>query len=585
MGDLISINAGNAALTNNDFTNNEASSLISIQKANVSMENVEIADSTIHNAIMMNNTDNVNINRLTINNVQCGETDCLIKIQSNEGTVNDLSVENSLLGGESDNSIKIVSNTSITANNWNFNNISKPKGVNYTYFNDEHQKYVYDYTEKHNNALSIRLQANNNTSVNNLNVNNSAVGSEYGFLNIISGNLTIDNVNFENNPIPVRTNIGYDSELDMELYETETSGYSWSIEFEIADNLVMSNFKFNNASASAYTELFNIYANNATILNITMVDSPLCCGEEGGMRINAQDTLIIDNFRADNITLASGENYTSYNRDYGKYVWQYSIDGEDGGFALYAHSGNNVKLTNISFTNIVGGGEEGIIYVSSRNITADNILIENITSPDYGNIYYYPDLDMYLYESYSAESSGGLMFYGQDGITNITNVKVNNDNSSGYDSFFVVIGGEVNVENVSITNSKIAGEEGSGITIEANNNVNVNNMVLDNLSQGVGYNSTHYDVELGKYIWDGEFESEGGPVGMQISGGGNATVTNINMTNIKDAGYELFSVDADNVTVDNVTIENVTPYVYKDYEYNRYLDEYLIESSMRKAVK
>ena len=142
----------------------------------------------------------------------------------------------------------------------------------------------------------------------------------------------------------------------------------------------------------------------------------------------------------------------------------------------------------------------------------------------------------------------------------------------------MVKGGDVNVENVSITNSKIAGEEGSSISIESEYNVNVNNLVVDNLSLS-GYNNTYYDRELGKYYWEAQFESEGGPIGVHIhSSDGNATATNINITNINDAGYVLFSVYADNVTVDNVAIENVTPYVMKEYEYNRYLDEYLVEN-------
>ena len=54
----------------------------------------------------------------------------------------------------------------------------------------------------------------------------------------MSGNLTIDNVNIENNPIPVMTNIQYDSELDMGLYDTVTSGNEWSIDFIVTDNIV-----------------------------------------------------------------------------------------------------------------------------------------------------------------------------------------------------------------------------------------------------------------------------------------------------------------------------------------------------------
>ena len=67
-----------------------------------------------------------------------------------------------------------------------------------------------------------------------------------------------------------------------------------------------------------------------------MIDSPLCCAEDGEMSINAEDNLIIDNFQANNISLAPGNNHTYYNPEVGKYVWiiKWIVKEEDSIFML-----------------------------------------------------------------------------------------------------------------------------------------------------------------------------------------------------------------------------------------------------------
>ena len=427
---------------------------------------------------------------------------------------------------------------------------------------------------------SIIVNSQGNVSLVNINIFNVEMASYYeGLIRIqAEGNIDADNVNIKNVTERTMVEAKYDPNLKMFVYTNTTGDVFAGLNFDSSSgNVTLSNFSIDNVIGGV-DEFLEISGYDVSFINISITNSPLTSMEGYSIEILAMNDVVFDNVIIDNITQSPGMNNTYYDYKCFKYVYSYEQEGEEGGFGIYIFASNSTKVTDVQLTNIVGGGYEGIMHVESGNITADNILVENVTPLDYIYINYDYDLAKYIYEKFNAEEcSSGLTFQGS-GMVNVTNVKINNTVSSGYESFFCVQGNEVNIENASILNSKITGDEGAGILINAENNISIKNMNLDNLSAGLCENSTYYEREYGKYIWSAESEMAGG-VGVNIySNHGNIYLHNLNMTNLKDASEELIELSASNITVDNVIIDNVSQGLEIQYEYDPYLDEYLYDS-------
>ena len=518
---------------------------------------------------------------VTISDVSINNSDISSVIQidmANNVDISDVLAHNSSMIN-SQGSIHVDANANITLSGIDIDNLIIKENIEIIKEEDGSISYGLISIEMSEIGIYVKSQ-NGGVSLRNIGIFNSesaveADGLIYAYA--ANGNLIAENISLENISVKDKVSGSYDPGLGMWMYSNTSGDAPNNLLFESTGNIILSNLNVYNVSSGTESEVFLAVraGKNVTANNISIVDSCIDGCEEGGAVWISADNVVLSNLVVDSISKL-GKNTTHY--EYFKYIYDYEYNPY-GGFAINILADNAAAVNDISLTNIAnGGGPQGILYVGSKDIFADNILIENVTVANSTTINYDSGLLKYTYTMHTPEQTiNGLTFMGE-GTVNITNIKADNTiSSSGSHCYFYASGENITLENMSLSNSKISGDEGASINIYASNNADIRNIILDNLSNGLVYNSTEYSKEAGKYIWETRESIPYGFVGLDVSAKNNLTADNITISNTRDMTYEFLMVVAANTTISNVNLENVSQSPHVKYTYDYILGTYTYE--------
>ena len=524
----------------------------------------------------------INLSNVHVNGIEHSQEAYLSIIGSNLN-LNNILIENSAIS----NSVNPTFNFKavegdVVINDFILKNITNP-GVNTTRYSSEHRKYYYEYDSAYRGGNGISVYATRNAKITNLNAVDIAGGNYQGFLYVdVKGNLTFSDVSIDNLYLPMDTYISYNSDLDLEIYNNETSKLSSGIRLEAGENVIVDNVKINRMMSGQGSGFF-ISSDNATLTNVAISDSCISISSYWEFAFNFQvsDNLVVDNFILDNISLLD-YNCTYY--EYGKYVWNYrSFETSDT--LQISMSADKINVTNMNISNLNLGSNGDLLMINANtNLTFKDSSIVNVTS-DYQTTIDYDSILGYIYRHDEAASSCGMLFEASE-FLDISNVTINNVISKGGESTFLeVTGGNIYFKDISLTNSNVSGGEGNAFHISGENQVIVENVLFDNV-QVPERNITTYDDSLRRYTWKYTNDpGEGDGLGMEISGN-DVTFTNVNLTNMGMGVYgNLLSISSrNNLTFRDVLIENITSrYSIWAEEYDEYSGGYYYSETFEGA--
>ena len=501
----------------------------------------------------------VNLSNIHVNDVEslCNE---YLHVDGVNINVDNVLIENSAISNMASSTFAFSAVNDFVMDDFTLKNVAN-SGINTTEYSYDHRKYYYSYDSRSRGGNGISVTAGRNASITNLNITDTAGGTSTGILTVDCENFTLNDVFIDNLYLPMETTISYDTNLDLELYDNETSMLYSGFSFTAREKMVMNNVKVNKLM-SGYIEAFNIYSKNIILTDVEVSNSHVSSHYEYPFKLNADDSLIVDAFILNNISMLE-YNHTDY--ESGKYVWEYE-SSYDYDFLGVSMAADNVSVTNMNMSDLKLEYAALLTINANSNLTFGNISIENVSSDFKAKIGYDSSLGQYIYRSSEFTSSCEISLIAA-GFMDIFNVTINNVVSKGGESIFLdVNGGDVYLKNVSITNSNVSGGEGKAFEIKADK-VIFDSVILDNVCTPVR-NITGYDDYRNRYYWSYTNDpGEGDSIGMEIKAN-DVTFTNVNFTNMALGTYDnLLTISSDaNLTFRDVLIENITSR-YTVYEY------------------
>ena len=201
----------------------------------------------------------------------------------------------------------------------------------------------------------------------------------------------------------------------------------------------------------------------------------------------------------------------------------------------------------------------------------DNLFIENITGINYTTLSYYSEEGIERIETVDPTVQGIIL----SAINaTLSNIKINNFNSSGEDPFFNFYGSdEIKIENVSITNSLICGGEGGSINFEMNGGLGkliLNNFTVDNCNASCEIDSTRYSDYYNKTITESITSALELGVSLTIYAT-DVDISNLNLINTEAGSIKgILNIDCENLTMEKVLIDNITNFRGYEWAYDEY---------------
>jgi len=387
-----------------------------------------------------------------------------------------------------------------------------------------------------------------NIILDNVNITNCESESEMVLFEITAGeNATVSNINVKNITDKPYTRYTWNSESNTPNVETSTGNVGPRMYFYVSDGeLKLYNFTACDVeSAGSYTFL-EVNGNAADMQNITIKDSYIG-GMDYSVRVDLNNKLNVENFIVDNIHRSIMHNTTEsmeYYDKYGNYLFSEEYyEAYSYGMFSVQFSSPIMNVSDVNITNIFAGHYYGTLNLEAENLTANNILLENI-SADPSEIYveYNPKIKDYVTEMSSSEYNGGLKinYNGnfEQGNADLSNIKLNNiDVVMG--GLFVVNDANITMENITISN------------------INKTPYIMyDTDDKGNQYIYAQEDM-LDELI---EIDAEG------ESNDGNINIINMLVENIP-CGEESFSIEGTNVSISKSTFRNIIS-EKSEYQFN-----------------
>ncbi|WP_458453131.1 Ig-like domain repeat protein [Methanobrevibacter sp.] len=527
---LINISSGNAKFFNNKFRNNNLKYIIySINGTDLLIDDftvedcdfkaIKVTDNIRKNipgdaTIIAGNFTNIEMNKAVLNNIQSSNSASLINVN----VVGDIIIKNTKFTNLScpygfieiyDHASNPVRGT-VLFDNCTFKNIDTAYNMTYYDWDSEKEQYIWDYTHGSGNGIKIDCIY------------------DAGYADYINKDLYLNNINMEN---------------------VEGGPYYFDLS---SINLNITNFNITNSKIGKTVPI---------IENEYYIEGILFYGYCNG-------NVTLKNILQDNVGVLD-YNHTSYNSTLGKYLCDdYIVDA--GGAGIRITAGENMDIFNVNITNSVGSDLGILVFESMGKLTADNILVENVSGGEcIGLDKYYPDLDLQTF-FYSGKYYMGLGKFSTEDDVSVSNLKIKNASFGGYYSWYgpsqeslSMVGKNAVVENITVLDCESTGS--TPFYIEAGN-VTVNHVLMNNF-RGYGFtNESHYDAQLGEYIW--KYSSNFAPSEMVIDADELARVSDINMTNCERGMDNLLAISADKILLDRVIIENVTDTKIMQVEYD-----------------
>lgn len=340
-------------------------------------------------------------------------------------------------------------------------------------------------------------------------------------------------------------------------------------------DLTFTNLYFDNVNGEG--KYIYLESRNCNITNYTMVNSKTGCSPMGeyalGLYLYATGDVTLKDILQDNMTTLD-YNITGYDYDLKKYLTKEYISF-NGGAGIMIVADGNVDAYNINITNSEIS-DHGMISLEGNNVSCKKILLENNTeSTEVKLDKYYADLDLQTYKFNTGRYGSSGLYVISTERGEISNILANNLIVTGDSIVCAKSDYNVSCENITVINSHF-GYGYEMIEIYGAENANVKNILIENVDASFVVNSSSYNYNLGRYIWE---YSDGIYSAPSVSvEGGNAILLNLSIINSKTCGEELLSVYGDNVTLNQILIDNIARYKIVNIKYDEELDEYLNSS-------
>ena len=419
----------------------------------------------------------IQVNDFSIINVQSNVASSLFQIEGNDVTLENVNISNSSSGGIGAISVLKSSNPSndtIIINNIYMDGVMKSYGENKSWYDDSLGKVIWSYNGLDEGGASVSVSNENaNLSASNITIINSEGGGVLGIIDILVNNTDLSNVYINNITIMYEVDIEYDNAWDT--YFEKISGVDSSNGAKVnieSKNVDVRNLTVSNSVAGGQdglNQILYIYSPNVTMDNVNLInisEEPLIVSQfnkQFNMQIvnkyysdrpksvlidsngKTNTTIIINNFNVDNIPASQytikllSENITITNSTIknlkSMYVEEQFIEDARDTIPYYSDNmGNgvwidavNAVISNTLFDNLTFGGDDASEFGYVLVLYVDNILIDNSSFVDcradsynestflewYGGKLYY---DSIVRESYGS----AICFFGDNNTINDT---------------------------------------------------------------------------------------------------------------------------------------------------------------------
>ena len=591
----ISLKAVNTNLTNIAFTNSEgggANYMFTVEANNIIADNILVENITMPyyysleynpelGEYIMNDISRfdekvgfyfssqgyANITNIYVNNTASSYDREVFMVMSENITLENISILNSKIPSSSPITIKAGN---LFMKNMVLDNLSLGYGGNYTYFNQDLGKYIWDASNPYG-EIGVTIQAAN-ASIYDFSMTDIFDASSNLFNLNSETNVLMDNVTFEN-IVPVESiQWSYDRGLkDYVYFNKQFRSGSVKVTVVAENNVSISNIGI--ADLMSNEGFLDIGGDNVTIVNASFSDLQVS-GGVSACQIMANGRLNVDNFNIVNVSSDIGLNMSSYDVTYRRYISQIDSSGTGFGVSL---NGDDVSLTGFTMANVSNADERILYLTSSGNVSMDNVCFENIAPFKTVTGEYHPEFNDYRYTSNYASGNTKLHIEG-DMIINISNLEIVNFTSNS-DFLLIDARDNVSLENVSVDDLSCSGPS-SCMIVSDSGKLTVNNFTITNVSKGIGNNQTEYSQDYDEYFYAYQSLDDGFSVVLK---GYGVRLSDFSMVNVTDAGKDLFALDAcgNNISIDNVLFENITPServtCYYDYTWEKYIYDIISE--------
>ena len=416
--------------------------------------------------------------------------------------------------------------------------------------------------------------------------------------NPVRGEVTFKDCSFKNLKSECNlTYYGWDSQKGEYIWDYVYGGaMGFKIDVDIYNydkyvnkDLTFANVNFDDIEGGGYLIHFSVA--NLNVTNFTIANSKIARTEinNGGdyspygcvLNGRANGTATIRDVVQNNVTRCE-YSQISYNSTCSKYLYRFYAKSV-GGAGFLVFSTGDMDVYNYTVTDCIGSDQGIMIFDAEGNLTADKILIDNVSgSALVESDRYYPEKDLqtflYLYDSNWLAGFGKLTSMGN---TNVSNLVVKNSSLASPYSWWgrnsealFVEGTRVNVENMTFSDFTL--EQGSYAVSVYGEDVTFNHFSMDGAKSMQIDNKTFYDETLGEYMVEYECSSESPVVYIQ---GGNATVKDMNITNCEMGFDNLLRFSSENIIADSIVIKNITSPTKVKMDYDRDLGQYVYENS------
>ena len=306
--------------------------------------------------------------------------------------------------------------------------------------------------------------------------------------------------------------------------------------------------------------------------------------------------LNMDNLNLTNVSISNIESNDAYFVDYDKNLRKNvtnSVTADHGmGYSteinVECSMNANLKGINISSLNVFGQGYWNyLMSVSGNNISVEDVNVEHVHEKELRTIYYYDKSDSQLYDYSIGNYAPSILIEGQD--VRFINFTASDVDSNGGESFVQIEGVNVTFENASVIDSKLLTGYYGLIKIEADDHIEFNNVLINNITGVTPHNYTYhkdYYDESGNYAFTGtyyDYQSASGDVGVGIylEGYCSINMTNVNITNSCGGDMPLIGAgySAGNVYFNNILIENISSFYYESITFKEKQQKYVTDAS------
>ena len=356
---------------------------------------------------------------------------------------------------------------------------------------------------------------------------------------LANGTLTVNNFVFSNITPAEYNSTYFNEDIQDYVYDYHSTAAGAGISMYVFGDATLTNVNITNVCGGANDGVLLLDADNATLRNI-LIDN---------ITVHEGITIIFDSDSRDYIMQTNVErSFTNNAPVFGpdSYWLSPGINVNTIGNAVL----DNINISNIELRSYLEDAEQQhIINVESiGNLTASNININNFTHKPFVYCYFDANLSAVKYNAMDGFISPVISFSSSNN-TVLSNISM--------DSIIITeisAGGvNVSVDNFRVTNSIIGGNTEEGIIFDllANDTLNVNNMMIDNIYDALPINHTYsidYFDKNGDYVftqtvYEITYLEEGAAFGIKCRGN-DAALSNVSITNIFASTYGGISVVA-----------------------------------------